>query len=132
MSNERLEGDVFKRGPGGRPTRQEAERRHQSLLATTFRLFLEKGWEAASIDEISRQSGVAKTFIYARYPNKVALFVGAILKLTFYVKCAACSGRLGQFAMTTMGPFGRRMNYCPYCGISLDRAAPSPDGSDLK
>ena len=61
-----------------------------------------------------------------------ALFVGAILKLTFYVKCAACSGRLGQFAMTTMGPFGRRMNYCPYCGISLDRAAPSPDGSDLK
>jgi TetR/AcrR family transcriptional regulator, mexJK operon transcriptional repressor len=78
MSNERLEADVFRRGPGGRPTREEAERRHQSLLATAFRLFREKGWDGASIEEISRQSGVAKTFIYARYPDKGALFVGAI------------------------------------------------------
>ncbi|MGP0058408.1 MAG: TetR/AcrR family transcriptional regulator, partial [Beijerinckiaceae bacterium] len=78
MSEPRLEPDEFKRGPGGRPTREDAERRHNSLLATATRLFLGKGWEATSIDEISRESGVAKRFIYARYADKAALFVGAL------------------------------------------------------
>ena len=78
MQNEPLEPCVFKRGQGGRPTRQEAERRHLGLLAAATRLFLQNGWDGVSIDEISRQSGVAKRFIYARYPDKAALFVGAL------------------------------------------------------
>jgi TetR/AcrR family transcriptional repressor of mexJK operon len=81
MSDRTLEAGEFKRGPGGRPTRQEAERRHRGLIEAAFRLFLEKGWEGASIDEISRRAGVAKGFIYARYPDKAALFVGAIERL---------------------------------------------------
>jgi AcrR family transcriptional regulator len=81
MSDAPLEPQAFKRGPGGRPTREEAERRHRGLLATAYRLFLEKGWAGVSIEEISRQSGVAKGFIYARYPDKGALFVGAIERL---------------------------------------------------
>jgi TetR/AcrR family transcriptional repressor of mexJK operon len=81
MSDRALEDGEFKRGPGGRPTRQEAERRHRSLIETAFRLFLDKGSEGASIDEISRRAGVAKGFIYARYPDKAALFVGAIERL---------------------------------------------------
>jgi AcrR family transcriptional regulator len=72
-----LESGPFKRGRGGRPTRQEAERRHRELLETTKRLLLERGWEGTSIDEISRQSGVAKRFLYARYPHKAALFFAA-------------------------------------------------------
>src|ERR1700693_6464219 len=75
------EGPEFRRGPGGRPTREEAERRHRSLLATAFRLFVEKGWDGVSVEEISRQSGVAKGFIYARYPDKAALLAGAIERL---------------------------------------------------
>jgi TetR/AcrR family transcriptional regulator, mexJK operon transcriptional repressor len=81
MPNAPLEPASFKRGPGGRPTRQEAERRHHHLLATATRLFLEKGWDGASVDEIARDSGVAKRFIYARYPGKAALFVGALERL---------------------------------------------------
>jgi AcrR family transcriptional regulator len=73
-----LEPGVFRRGPGGRPTRQEAERRHRELLETTKRLLLERGWEGTSIDEISRQSGVAKRFLYTRYPDKASLFVAAV------------------------------------------------------
>jgi TetR/AcrR family transcriptional regulator, mexJK operon transcriptional repressor len=73
-----LEGGEFRRGPGGRPTRKEAERRHRELLETTKRLLLERGWEGTSIDEISRQSGVAKRFLYARYPDKTALFMAAV------------------------------------------------------
>ena len=78
MTVEPLEQGTFKRGPGGRPTQEEAERRHRSLLAAATRLFLEKGWDGVSIDEISRRSGVAKRFIYARYPDKAALFIGAV------------------------------------------------------
>jgi TetR/AcrR family transcriptional repressor of mexJK operon len=77
MPSAPLEPASFKRGPGGRPTRQEAERRHHNLLAAAARLFLEKGWDGASVDEIARDSGVAKRFIYARYPDKAALFAGA-------------------------------------------------------
>jgi AcrR family transcriptional regulator len=73
-----LESGAFRRGPGGRPTRQEAERRHRALLETTKRLLLERGWEATSIEEIARQSGVAKRFIYARYPDKPALFFATV------------------------------------------------------
>jgi TetR/AcrR family transcriptional regulator, mexJK operon transcriptional repressor len=73
-----LEMSPPKRGRGGRPTREEAERRHRSLLSTAFRLFLQKGSVGVSVDEIARQSGVAKTFIYGRYPDKSSLLLGAI------------------------------------------------------
>ncbi|HWG06359.1 MAG TPA: TetR/AcrR family transcriptional regulator, partial [Beijerinckiaceae bacterium] len=78
MTGHSLENADFKRGPGGRPTRTEAERRHRDLLASARRLFLDKGWDATSIDEISRVSGIAKRFIYARYADKAALFIGVI------------------------------------------------------
>ena len=67
----------FKRGPGGRPTREEAERRLGTVLDTAMRLFLERGFEAASVEEIAKQSGVAKRFIYARYGDKAELFIAA-------------------------------------------------------
>jgi AcrR family transcriptional regulator len=79
VAAEALERGQFKRGPGGRPTREEAERRHRDLLTATRRLLLARGWDALSIDEISRQSGVAKRFIYARYADKTALFFASIL-----------------------------------------------------
>lgn len=78
MPDQGLEPSAFKRGPGGRPTRQAAERRHRDLLSAAASLFLKGGWDGTSIDEISRVSGVAKRFIYARYPDKAALFVGAL------------------------------------------------------
>ena len=78
MPGQPLERGEFKRGRGGRPTQKEAERRHRTLLKTATRLFLKSGWDGTSIDEISRQSGIAKRFIYARYADKAALFVGAL------------------------------------------------------
>lgn len=77
MSEPRFESGAFRRGPGGRPTREDAERRHRDLIATATRVFLERGWERASIEEISRESGIAKRFIYARYADKAALFATA-------------------------------------------------------
>ena len=67
-----------RRGPGGRPSAAEAERRQKTLLDCAARLFLDEGFDAVSIDEISRRSGVAKRFIYARFKDKSELFVAAI------------------------------------------------------
>jgi len=74
---DRLEPAEFRRGPGGRPSRQEAERRHGALLDTSIRLFLDHGFDAVSIDQIAREGTVAKRFIYARYRDKSALFIAA-------------------------------------------------------
>jgi len=78
MTNETVEIAEFKRGPGGRPTRAEAQRRHRALLETAARLFLDRGFDAVSIDEIAREAAVAKRSIYARYGDKSELFVAAI------------------------------------------------------
>ena len=74
----RLEAPEFKRGPGGRPTREEAERRHRSLLDAATELFLEGGLNGTSIDAIAERAGVAKRFIYARYTDKAELFVAVM------------------------------------------------------
>jgi len=72
------EAAEFKRGAGGRPTRAEAQRRLENLLDTAMRLFLVRGYEAVSVEEIAKQAGVAKRFIYARYDDKSEVFVAAI------------------------------------------------------
>jgi len=77
MANDTLETAEFRRGPGGRPTRAEAERRHRALLETAACLFLDRGLDAVSLDEIARRAGVAKRFIYARYSDKSGLFAAA-------------------------------------------------------
>ena len=77
-SGRSLETAEFKRGPGGRPTREEAERRHRVLLDAATELFLEGGLNGTSIDAIAERAGVAKRFIYARYADKAELFVAAI------------------------------------------------------
>ncbi len=76
------EGETeFRRGPGGRPTRAEAERRHDVLLQTAADLFFRQGLQGVSIDAVAQAAGVAKRFIYARYTNKSELFVAAIERL---------------------------------------------------
>ena len=69
-TNTRENADAFRRGPGGRPTRAEAERRHQVLLDTASRLFIARGLDAVSLDAIAEEAGVAKRFVYARYRDK--------------------------------------------------------------
>lgn len=51
----------------------------EAILASAAELFMERGYEAASVDAVAQAAGVSKATIYARYDDKAALFC-AVLK----------------------------------------------------
>lgn len=63
-----------KRGTGGRPTREEAARREARIVEVATCLFIERGFDATSIDAVAQAAGVSKPTLYARYDDKRALF----------------------------------------------------------
>jgi AcrR family transcriptional regulator len=62
----------------GRPTREQALLRHEALLDTALEVFLERGYEQATLDAIAAAAGAAKRTLYARYEDKAALFKAAV------------------------------------------------------
>jgi hypothetical protein len=55
------------------------------------------------------------------------MFGGAILALQWIVRCPKCKARLGRtIAMPVAFGWGSgpKVNFCPYCGVSLDEARP--------
>jgi AcrR family transcriptional regulator len=48
-------------------------RSREKILAITAELLFERGFGGASVDEISRRSGVAKTTIYRHWPSRAEL-----------------------------------------------------------
>ena len=68
-----------RRGSGGRPTREEATRRDARIVEVAMRLFIERGYDATSIDAVAEAAGVSKPTLYVRYRDKRALFE-AVLK----------------------------------------------------
>lgn len=59
---------------GGRPTREQAAQLDREVRDCALRLFLEHGYEGASMDAIARAAGTTKASLYARFPSKEALF----------------------------------------------------------
>lgn len=66
------------RPKAGRPTRDQARARHVAMLETALDHFLNLGFEQTTIESIARSVGMTKRTIYARYPDKVALFHAAV------------------------------------------------------
>ena len=62
------------RPSAGRPTREYAELRREELLDRALELFLDKGFELATIEAIAASVGMTKRTVYARYEDKSALF----------------------------------------------------------
>jgi AcrR family transcriptional regulator len=62
----------------GRPTREQAEQRHEELLDYALQLFLDKGYEQTTIEAIALAVGMTKRTVYARYEDKSALFKAAV------------------------------------------------------
>lgn len=62
-------------------TPEEREARIGVVLDAAFDVFLERGFEAAKLDEIARRAGVAKGTLYLYFASKEALFEELIRSL---------------------------------------------------
>ncbi|MGQ0699637.1 MAG: TetR/AcrR family transcriptional regulator [Panacagrimonas sp.] len=59
----------------GRPSRAEAEALRASILNAALDVFIAHGFEAASMEGIAREAGVAKITLYRHFETKEDLFV---------------------------------------------------------
>ena len=69
---------VARRPGAGRPTPEQARQRHDELLDSALDLFLDKGFEQATIEAIAASVGMTKRTVYSRYATKAALFKAAV------------------------------------------------------
>jgi TetR/AcrR family transcriptional regulator, mexJK operon transcriptional repressor len=69
---------ITQRPGAGRPTREQAQRRHDELLDSALDLFLDMGYQQATIDAIAASVGMTKRTVYARYADKQALFKATV------------------------------------------------------
>ena len=77
-----MTGEVAaKRGRGGRPPADRAGDVEARLLAAATHLFLERGYDGTTCDQVALDAGAGKASIYARYANKGALFSAVIENL---------------------------------------------------
>ncbi len=63
----------------GRPRAADKEARHQALLQTAGRLFLDKGYSNVSLEMIAREAHVAVRTIYVKFGGKVGLLNAVIV-----------------------------------------------------
>ena len=64
----------------GRPPKERAGEVEERILDAAHKLFLERGFEGASIDEIAEVARAGKPTIYARFANKRALFMAVVMR----------------------------------------------------
>lgn len=62
----------------GRPTQAEAKKLHQKLRKAAVATFVKYGYEGATMEAIARAAGITRRTLYARYPDKRAVFVDVI------------------------------------------------------
>jgi AcrR family transcriptional regulator len=95
----------------GRPPRQLAGEVEERILAAARKVFLDRGFEGASIEEIADTARSGKPTIYARFPNKQALFVAAVTRYVlakqsrvenFTPSGATIEERLASIAVTVL------------------------------
>jgi AcrR family transcriptional regulator len=67
-----------KRGAGGRPSTSRKGEVDARLLDAATRLFLTLGFDGTSCDQVAVDARAGKASIYARYPNKTALFADVV------------------------------------------------------
>jgi AcrR family transcriptional regulator len=94
----------------GRPPRGHAGRVEERILDAAGRVFLEHGFQGASVDEIADVASAGKPTIYARFPSKQALFTAVVERLVrqntshYALSCAGDSieQRLDALAATIL------------------------------
>jgi AcrR family transcriptional regulator len=67
-----------RRSRAGRPTREKAARRREEVLDVALEVFLEHGYEGATLEMIIAAAGTTKRTLYSQYEDKTALFKAAV------------------------------------------------------
>lgn len=62
----------------GRPSAKAREQLQARILRSAARAFLDRGFDAVSMDEIAQAAKTSKQTIYARFPTKTALFAAVL------------------------------------------------------
>jgi AcrR family transcriptional regulator len=62
----------------GRPTQAEAKKLHQNLRKAAVATFVKHGYDGTSMDAIAKAAGITRRTLYARYPDKRAVFLDVI------------------------------------------------------
>ena len=73
-------GDVKTRRYRSERRREQAEETRQRVLDAARKLFVERGWEGASIAAIAKEARVSEETVYARFQNKRTL-LGELVRL---------------------------------------------------
>ena len=63
-------------------TDDRVEKSKAAVLAATYELLSEVGLSGATVDEVAKRSGVAKTTIYRHWPSRAKLLLDACSKLS--------------------------------------------------
>jgi AcrR family transcriptional regulator len=64
----------------GRPPKELAGEVEERILDAALKVFLDRGFEGASVEEIAETARAGKPTIYARFPNKQALFAATVTR----------------------------------------------------
>src|ERR1700712_782220 len=62
----------------GRPTQEQAKALEARLRTAAVSTFLENGYDGTTMEAVADAAGITKRTLYARYPDKHALFVSVI------------------------------------------------------
>lgn len=74
-----------KRPLGRPPVQQEGLPTSKHILVNASKLFMEKGFESVSMNEVAKHTGVTKATVYYYYPTKTDLFVASMVEVLSHV-----------------------------------------------
>lgn len=69
---------VTKKSAGGSGGRSRDPAKDAAIVQAARECFFEKGFAAATVEEIAARAGVSKVTVYSRFPDKHALFEGFV------------------------------------------------------
>ena len=108
----------------GRPTAEQARKRHHELLEKSLTLFLKKGFEQTTLDDIAAVMHMTKRTIYGLYDNKEQLFRAA-------VKLAIEDNRISEGQLSEINCSDLQLALRTIAKLRVDKSL-SPQGKRLQ
>jgi AcrR family transcriptional regulator len=66
---------------GGRPSRADAARLAETIVAVATTLFFEQGYGATSVEAVAQAARISKRTFYSRFADKAALFAAVVHRI---------------------------------------------------